>query len=131
MRLSKLLTLTIVSLLVAVAGPSLWYTAPWESGANTVKDFDGDDPDLPPVMCAGHQAEVVGGAMSAIAGLLLLEGVGDTAATSWHEALSVGHETEFAAWTSRGARRRSSPRWRSSPRRASSPASSSMPRSAR
>jgi hypothetical protein len=37
-----------VSLLVAVAGPILWYTAPWESAANTVKDFDGDDPDLPP-----------------------------------------------------------------------------------
>jgi crotonobetainyl-CoA:carnitine CoA-transferase CaiB-like acyl-CoA transferase len=62
--------------------------------------------DEPPVMCAGGQAEVVGGLMGAIAGLLLLNGAGGEgarrAATSWHEALSVGHETEFAAWTTRG-----------------------------
>jgi crotonobetainyl-CoA:carnitine CoA-transferase CaiB-like acyl-CoA transferase len=70
-----------------------------------VMALDGyDDPDVPPVMCQGRQAEVVGGLMGAIAGLLVLNGCGTTrrAATSWHEALSVGHETEFAAWTSRG-----------------------------
>ena len=40
--------------------------------------------------------------MAAIAALLLLEGRGSTAATSWHEAMSVNHETEFAAWSARG-----------------------------
>lgn len=64
--------------------------------------YDGEDE--PPVMCAGNQAEIVGGLMGVIAGLLLLNGCGSTgrASTSWHEALSVGHETEFAAWAARG-----------------------------
>jgi crotonobetainyl-CoA:carnitine CoA-transferase CaiB-like acyl-CoA transferase len=91
-------------------------TGPWAGwqaseiavqAASGLMAVDGyDDPDAPPVMCAGHQAEVVGGTMAAIAGLLLLEGVGSAAATSWHEALSVGHETEFTAWTARGERYR-------------------------
>src|SRR5436190_1196417 len=34
----------------------------------------------------------------------VLEGRGGRAATSWHEAASVNHETEFAAWTARGER---------------------------
>jgi len=65
-----------------------------------------DGPDEPPVMCGANQAEVVGGLMGAIAALLLANGSGTTgrAATSWHEALAVGHETEFAAWTARQER---------------------------
>jgi crotonobetainyl-CoA:carnitine CoA-transferase CaiB-like acyl-CoA transferase len=74
------------------------------SGLMAVNGYD--DPDAPPVMCQANQAEVVGGLMGAIAALLVLNGAGSTgrAATSWHEALSVGHETEFAAWTTRGER---------------------------
>lgn len=60
-----------------------------------------DDPALPPVMAAGHQAEITAGAMAAIAALLVANGAGRHAATSWHEALAVGHETELAAWTDR------------------------------
>lgn len=60
--------------------------------------------DEPPLMCAGNQAEVTGGVMAAIASMLLANGAGKRAATSWHEALSVGHETELAAWTWRGER---------------------------
>ena len=48
MRLPKLFLLTLVSLLVAVAAPVLWYTAPWESTVDNVKNFENDDPDLPP-----------------------------------------------------------------------------------
>jgi crotonobetainyl-CoA:carnitine CoA-transferase CaiB-like acyl-CoA transferase len=69
--------------------------------------YDEDDGDVPPVMCAGGQAEVVGGLLGAIGGLLAVLGAGgpgQPVATSWHEALSVGHETEFAAWTARGER---------------------------
>ena len=80
------------------------------AGVMALNGYDG--PDEPPVMCAGNQAEIVGGLMGAIAGLLLLNGAngangangGRTAATSWHEALAVGHETEFAAWTARRER---------------------------
>jgi crotonobetainyl-CoA:carnitine CoA-transferase CaiB-like acyl-CoA transferase len=72
------------------------------AGVMALNGYDG--PDEPPVMCAGNQAEVVGGLMGAIAALLLLNGAGNTAATSWHEALAVGHETEFAAWTARRER---------------------------
>jgi len=47
-RLPKLFLLIIVPLLVAVAGPILWYSAPWESPTeNSKKDLDADDPDLP------------------------------------------------------------------------------------
>lgn len=72
------------------------------AGVMALNGYDG--PDEPPVMCAGNQAEVVGGLMGAIASLLLVNGAGDRAATSWHEAMAVGHETEFAAWTARGER---------------------------
>ena len=72
------------------------------SGVMALNGYDG--PDEPPVMCAGNQAEVVGGLMGAIAALLVLNGAGRSAATSWHEAMAVGHETEFAAWTDRGER---------------------------
>ena len=72
------------------------------AGVMALNGYDG--PDEPPVMCQANQTEVVGGLMAAIAGLLLLNGVGSRAATSWHEAMSVGHETEFAAWTARGER---------------------------
>jgi crotonobetainyl-CoA:carnitine CoA-transferase CaiB-like acyl-CoA transferase len=72
------------------------------SGFMALDGYDG--PDEPPVMAAGGQAEIVGGLMGAIAALLVLNGAGQRAATSWHEALSVGHETEFAAWTARGER---------------------------
>ncbi|MDQ1438872.1 MAG: hypothetical protein QOK43_2501 [Acidimicrobiaceae bacterium] len=71
-------------------------------GMMALDGYDGEDE--PPVMCAGNQAEVVGGLMGAIAALLLVNGAGSRAATSWHEANSVGHETEFAAWTARGER---------------------------
>ena len=72
------------------------------SGMMALDGYDG--PDEPPVMCAGNQAEVVGGLLGAVAAMLLANGAGRRAATSWHEALSVGHETEFAAWTARGER---------------------------
>lgn len=72
------------------------------SGVMAMNGYDG--PDEPPVMCQANQAEVVGGLMGAIGALLVLNGAGDWAATSWHEALAVGHETEFAAWTARGER---------------------------
>jgi crotonobetainyl-CoA:carnitine CoA-transferase CaiB-like acyl-CoA transferase len=72
------------------------------SGWMALDGYDG--PDEPPVMAAGGQAEIVGGLMGAIAGLLVLNGAGSYAATSWHEALAVGHETEFAAWVARGER---------------------------
>ena len=65
-----------------------------------------DDPAWPPVMAAGRQGEIVGGLMAAIAATLLLNGAGDRAATSWHEALAVGHEQEFTSWTVRGERLR-------------------------
>ena len=48
MRLPKLFLLTLLPLLVAVAAPVLWYTAPWGSTANNVKNFENNDPDLPP-----------------------------------------------------------------------------------
>lgn len=72
------------------------------SGFAAVNGYD--DPDSPPVVAGGRQAEVTGGVMGAVAALLLLNGVGRRAATSWHEALMVGHETEFSAWTARGER---------------------------
>ena len=65
-----------------------------------------DDPEWPPVMAAGRQAEIVGGLMAAIAALMLVNGAGERAATSWHEALSVNHEQEFTSWTVRGERLR-------------------------
>src|SRR5205823_4954459 len=72
------------------------------SGMMAMTGYDGDDE--PPVAVAGRQAEVVGGVTAAIAALLLVNGRGRAAATSWHEACSVGHETEFVTWTARGER---------------------------
>ena len=72
------------------------------SGFAAVNGYD--DPSAPPVVAGGRQAEVTGGVMGAVAALLLLNGAGRRAATSWHEALMVGHETEFSAWTARGER---------------------------
>ena len=57
-----------------------------------------------PVAAAGNQAEVTAGTIAAIAALLVLQRDDTDAATSWLEAMAVGHETEHMAWTTQGER---------------------------